>query len=112
MQLWRRLELEWKVLLLAAALFVAFAWPVQRYFISRLSETLTQSIDPDLEQTLRTELSQADGPQHDALKEHIERYRQTRVLIPIVVKEQQRLLIALSIGLFILFLFQIGRAHV
>ncbi len=105
MRLWRRLELEWKVLLLAAVLFAAFIWPVQRFFISRLSETLTQSIDPDLETTLRTELAGSTGEQREALKERIERYRQTRVLVPIVVKEQQRLLIALSVGLFVLFLF-------
>ncbi|MBN1577329.1 MAG: hypothetical protein JW913_12295 [Chitinispirillaceae bacterium] len=104
MRLWRQLELEWKVLLLAAGLFVAFAWPVQRFVITRLSETLFQSIDPDLETTLRAELADAEGGQRGALKEHIERYRQTRVLMPIVVKEQQRLLIALSIGLFMLFL--------
>ena len=101
---WKRLELEWKVLLLAAALFVAFAWPVQHYFISHLSETLNQAIDPNLEQTLRNELGRADGSRRETLKEHIERYRQTRVLIPIIVKEQQRLLLALSVGLFILFL--------
>lgn len=105
MNFWRRLELEWKLLLLAAVLFVAFAWPVQRFFISRLSETLTQGIDPNLEQTLHSELMQSTGEQHEVIKEHLLRYRQTRVLIPIVVKEQQRLLFALSTGLFILFLF-------
>jgi nitrogen fixation/metabolism regulation signal transduction histidine kinase len=104
MNLWRRLELEWKVLLLAAVLFVAFVWPVQRYFISRLTTTLDQAIDPNLETTLRTELADAEGTRREAIKEHIERYRQTRVLVPIVVQEQQQLLLALSVGLFILFL--------
>ncbi len=104
MTLWRRLELEWKVLLLAAVLFVAFVWPVQRYFISRLTTTLDQAIDPNLETTLRTELADAGGVRREAIKEHIERYRQTRVLIPFVVREQQQLLLALSVGLFILFL--------
>ena len=105
MRFFHRLELEWKVLLLAAVLFVAFAWPVQRYFISRLSEALKQSIDPHLEQTLRTQSETATGEQRQQLTEHIKRYRQTRVLIPIIVTEQQRLLLALSAGLFILFLF-------
>ncbi|MBN1758011.1 MAG: hypothetical protein JW863_06830 [Chitinispirillaceae bacterium] len=101
---WRKLELEWKVLLLAAILFIAFVWPVQRYFITRLATALDQAVDPHLEETLRTELSDADSTRRDVLKEHIERYRQTRVLIPIVVGEQQQLLLALSIGLFLVFL--------
>jgi signal transduction histidine kinase len=104
MRLFFRLELEWKVLLMATVLFGAFVWPVQRFFISRLSETLTQSIDPRLEQTLRNQLAHATDEERAALRDHIERYRQTRVLAPIIVREQQRLLIALSVGLFILFL--------
>ncbi len=104
MPFFRRLELEWKILLLAAVLFIAFAWPVQRYFIARLSETMEQSIDPRLEKTLRKELSASDGIRRGILKEHLERYRQTRVLIPIIVAEQQRLLLSLSLGLFIFFL--------
>jgi two-component system, NtrC family, nitrogen regulation sensor histidine kinase NtrY len=104
MRLFFRLELEWKVLILAAVLFGAFVWPVQRFFISRLSETLTQSIDPRLEETLRSELTDASDAERETLREHIERYRQTRVMAPIIIREQQRLLIALSIGLFAIFL--------
>jgi nitrogen fixation/metabolism regulation signal transduction histidine kinase len=102
--LWNRLELEWKILILAGIWFVAIALPVQNLFVTRLSETLRESIDPDLETTLRTELSEASGEQREKLKEHIERYRQTKVLNPVIVHEQQRLLRALAIGLFILFL--------
>jgi len=99
-----RLELEWKVLLLAAVLFAAFVWPVQRFFITRLSKTLTESIDPGLEQTLRNEIVDAAPQERAVLTEHLERYRQTKVLIPIIVREQQRLITALSVGLFISFL--------
>lgn len=99
-----RLELEWKVLLVAVVLFVAFLWPVQKFFISRLSDTLTESLDPTLEKTLRLQLPNASAEERQVLREHIERYRQTRVLVPIIVKEQQQLLVALSVGLFILFL--------
>lgn len=99
-----RLELESKVLLLAALLFIAFVWPVQRFFVTRLSATLTENIDPTLEQTLRAELSDATEQEREVLKDHLERYRQTRVLIPIIVGEQQRLLTALSVGLFIIFI--------
>jgi len=99
-----RIELEWKVLLLAAIFFIALVWPIQRFFTTRLSTTLTESIDPDLEQTLRCELTNAAPAEKAVLKKHIERYRQTRVLIPIIVKEQQRLLVALSAGLLIVFL--------
>lgn len=102
--IWNRLELEWKILLLAGIWFVAIALPVQKLFVSRLSETLEESIDPNLEATLRTELNEADGEQREKLKEHIERYRQTKVLNPVIVHEQQRLLQALAIGLFTLFL--------
>lgn len=104
MRFFSRLELESKVLLLAAILFIAFVWPVQRFFIIRLNRTLSESIDPDLEQTLRNEMTKATENDQNILKHHIERYRQTKVLIPIIVKEQQRLLMALSIGLFITFL--------
>jgi len=99
---WKKIELEWKVLMLAATFFIAFVWPVQRFFIQRLSETLVQSMDPDLELTLRAELGESSGLRREALKEHIERYRQTRALLPIIVKEQQRLIIALFVGLFAL----------
>lgn len=99
-----RIELEWKVLLLAALFFIGLVWPVQRFFITRLSTTLTESIDPGLEQTLRNGLASATPEERTTLKEHIERYRQTRVLIPIIVNEQQRLLVALSVGLLIVFL--------
>lgn len=102
--IWNRLELEWKILFLAGIWFVAIALPVQNLFVTRLSETLQESIDPDLETTLRTELNEASGKQREKLKEHIERYRQTKVLNPIIVHEQQRLLQALAVGLFVLFL--------
>lgn len=104
MNLWRRLEMEWKVLLLAAVLFSAFSWPIQQFFVSRLSATLEQSVDPHLEQTLRAALQRAEGAQREALLEHIERYRQINVLIPILVNEQKNLLWAFTAGFMILFL--------
>lgn len=104
MNLWRRLEMEWKVLLFAAVLFSAFSWPIQQFFVSRLSATLEQSVDPHLEQTLRTALQHAEGAQREVLLEHIERYRQINVLIPILVTEQKNLLWAFTTVFMILFL--------
>ena len=34
------LELEWKIVLIAAILFVAFLWPVQRYYMGRIAHSV------------------------------------------------------------------------
>ncbi|MBD3315716.1 MAG: HAMP domain-containing protein [Chitinivibrionales bacterium] len=106
MRPWRRLELEWKVLLLASVIFAAFAWPVQRLYIARLTTALQQSIDPRLEPILRSQLKTASAADSAAIVGSIERNRQWRALIPMIVAEQQQSIFVFSFVLSaVLFLF-------
>lgn len=102
MRFLKNLELEWKILILACLVFAAFAWPVQHLFITRLTNTLNQSIDTNLEPILRDQLEKADEKDRENIIACIKRNRQWRALIPIVVKEQQKVILAFSFGLFIL----------
>jgi len=99
----KKLELEWKILFLASALFIAFAWPVQMVFVARLTATLEQSLDPKLESLLRAGLAQADEAEHSAIIASLERTRQWKALIPIIVREQRQAVFAFSIALFVVF---------
>ncbi len=90
MSLFKKLELEWKILLMAAVVFIAFAWPIQRYFVSNLSETLTQSIDPQLEQLLRKNLNNATDQERQEVIASIKRNRQWQALLPIIIAEQKQ----------------------
>jgi nitrogen fixation/metabolism regulation signal transduction histidine kinase len=99
---WKRLELEWKILLLAAAVFIAIAWPVQHRFVRRIETILAQSVDTRLEPILRRELRAADAPaDRAALAARLERASQWEALIPIVVREQRQIIFGFSVILFI-----------
>jgi len=99
--MWKRLELEWKILLIACVLFAAFAWPVQRFFVSHLTATLQQSVDARLEPLLRSRLASAQGPEREALVASLERNREWQALIPLIVKEQQTAVFGFSVVLFL-----------
>lgn len=98
---WKSLELEWKLVLLAAGLLLAFAWPVQRIFVNRLQVTLRQSVDPGLEPLLRSQLDTLRPEANQRLVPSLERSRQWQAMIPIIVREQQAAVIAFSILLFL-----------
>jgi signal transduction histidine kinase len=105
---WKRLELEWKILIVAGLLFAAFAWPVQKLFISRLQSVLEQSIDPRLEEILRSRYSVAQPEERESVKASLERNRQWQVLLPMIINEQRRLVVGFSVVLFIaLFVFAV-----
>jgi signal transduction histidine kinase len=104
MGVWKKLELEWKILIVAAGLFIAIAWPIQRVFISRLQIVLSQSVDHQLEPVLRRRLASADRSAREAVTARIERARQWEALIPIVIREQRQILFGLSVMFFFVFL--------
>lgn len=97
----KNIEIEWKVLILAAFLLLTFALPLQRMSVSKLSVTLDQSIDPQLEPLLRLSLKDADDSTRMVILSSIERNRQWKALIPIIVEEQTFAMILISIALFI-----------
>lgn len=103
MNFWKQLELEWKILILACLVFVAFAWPIQNLFVSRFVNTLNQSIDPNLEMILRSQLNSGDSLTNtQAIVASIQRNKQWKALIPIIIDEQKQTIIIFSFGLFVL----------
>ena len=98
------LELEWKIVLIAAVLFVAFLWPVQRYYLGRMQTLLEQSVDHSLDTLLRSQMDNAPAPRQQAILASLERHRQWEAMIPVIMEEQRRSIVWFSIGLFGLFL--------
>lgn len=96
----KKLEIEWRILLLAAVVLIAFAFPLQSIYISKLQSTLQQSIDTDLEKLLRRFLLTEDDSIKTVIGSAIQRNRQWQVLIPIIVEEQCIAMITLSLVLF------------
>jgi nitrogen fixation/metabolism regulation signal transduction histidine kinase len=98
---WNKLELEWKILILACLGLIAFAWPLNNFYLSRLSQTLQQSIDPQLETLLRSSLPAASEEQQLTIVASLERTRQWQALVPIIVREQRQSFFAISMVLFL-----------
>ncbi len=96
-----KLEIEWRILILAAIVLLAFAWPMQRIYIGRLQNTLDQSVDPGLEPLLRQHLSGSDGQVDTAVVSRIRRNRQWQAIIPIIVSEQSRAIFSYALILFV-----------
>jgi two-component system, NtrC family, nitrogen regulation sensor histidine kinase NtrY len=101
MNILKKLELEWKILILACVLFGAFAWPVQQLYVNRLTATLHQSIDPQLDSLLHAQLQAANASDREMVVASLERHRQWRALIPIIVREQRRTIVGFSVLLFL-----------
>ncbi|MBD3344360.1 MAG: hypothetical protein GF401_04780 [Chitinivibrionales bacterium] len=99
--MFKKLELEWKIFILAFVLFVAIALPLQRLFVSRLTSTLEQSIDHDLEPLLRSGLTHMEGAERDSIVACLERHRQWKALIPIIINEQRRSIFGFSVALLL-----------
>jgi two-component system nitrogen regulation sensor histidine kinase NtrY len=94
------LELEWKIIGIAAVFFIAFLWPVQNYYLHRMQTVLEQSIDPQLDDLLRKHISEADSARQKELLGSMERHRQWRAMIPVVIDEQRRSIVWFSVFLF------------
>jgi len=94
------LELEWKMSILALLLMLAFAASMQWLFIERLTVTLEQSVDPRLDNLLRTSLTSAPEKRRAEIIAGLERNRQWQAVIPLVVKEQRQTVVGFSLILF------------
>lgn len=108
MKLLKKMELEWKILLMAVILFGAFIWPVQEFLITRLENLLELSIDPSLESSLRKGI--ASGNETDSIEviASIKRHKQWKALIPLIVSEQRRAIVIFSIfTFFVLLIFAV-----
>ncbi len=102
MKFLQQLELEHKILFVAILLSISFVWPVQNFFINRMSATLGQSIDPGLEPLLRTSLLTSSPHDSIAYIHRIERALQWKALIPIIVNELRSALIIFSVLAFVI----------
>ena len=96
--------MEWRILLLAALVLLAFAYPLQRFYISKLGSTLSQSIDPQLEPLLRSCIS-GDNSGDALIAASLQRNRQWQALIPMLIDEQSRALLSFAVVLFVSLLF-------
>jgi nitrogen fixation/metabolism regulation signal transduction histidine kinase len=94
------LELEWKIIVIAALLFIAFLWPVQNYYLHRMRALIEQSVDPQLDDLLRSRIGMADSADQKSLLASIERHRQWRAMIPVIMDEQRRSIVWFSAALF------------
>jgi nitrogen fixation/metabolism regulation signal transduction histidine kinase len=93
---WRSLELEWKMAIAAALLLLAFALPVQKTYVSRLRSVLAQSSDTHLEPLLRSCFPLVDENGQKKIIAAIERHRQWRAMVPIIITEQRTTILLLS----------------
>jgi nitrogen fixation/metabolism regulation signal transduction histidine kinase len=101
MKLWKNLELEWKILIIACLLFIAFVWPIQSKFAEYLDATLKQSVDQNLEHLLRQGLQNASEDAKQEWIESLERHKQWQAMLPIIVQEQKNAIIGFSVLIFI-----------
>jgi nitrogen fixation/metabolism regulation signal transduction histidine kinase len=94
------LELEWKIIVIAALLFIGFLWPVQNYYLHRMRALIEQSVDPQLDDLLRSRIGMADSADRKSLLASIERHRQWRAMIPVIMDEQRHSIVWFSAALF------------
>lgn len=100
----KNIELEWKILLLAMVILLAFAFPFQQFYLSHLRSGIRQSTDPNLESLLITLVKSTDETNRDQALESLKRHRQWQAFIPIFIREQQQSVLLFSFTLFILIL--------
>jgi len=96
LRFWKRMEIEWKILLLAAFILVGVVLPVQKFYSDKLKSTLDQSVDSGLEPLLREVLAIDSGILEGAVTSSLSRNRQWQAMIPIIVEEQNRAMMSFS----------------
>jgi len=100
----KNLEIEWKIILIAMLMLCVFAIPLQIVNLNKLKSTLDQSIDPQLESTLRLCISDGNDSTNQTISSCLERNRQWKALIPYIIEEQSYAVIVFSVMLFVLLL--------
>jgi len=99
MKFLKKLEIEWRIILLAAVVLLAFAFPLQKFYMSRLKATLEESLDPNLERLYKSIMKENNDSLTGIAASSLERNRQWKVFIPIIVEEQHTALVLLSVVL-------------
>lgn len=111
MKILKNLEIEWKILITGALLFIIFMWPVHTLLISRVTDVLNQSVDDNLELLLREKIDQAKSEsEKEKLLRSLTRHKQWKALIPIYIDEQAKSVTYFSITLFLFLLIIAGWA--
>lgn len=98
---WKKIDIEWNIMILACVLLLAFAFPVQKSVMKRFEKTLEQSHDPQLEEILRLKVDREDDDTRSRISASLERSRQWKAMIPIILEEQRNAILAFSIFLFL-----------
>jgi nitrogen fixation/metabolism regulation signal transduction histidine kinase len=102
--LFRNLEIEWKIFVLAAIVMIALVYPMQSIYISKLKATLNESIDQNLDSLLRSQIETSNEQSQKTIITSLQRNRQWQALIPIIIEEQSMAMILFAITLFVLLL--------
>jgi nitrogen fixation/metabolism regulation signal transduction histidine kinase len=100
----KNIEIEWKIIVLAVIILLAFAFPLQQFYLSRFQNTINQSTDPHLESLLITLVKSPDQTNRLEAAESLKRFRQWQALIPIFIEEQKRAVFFFSFALLTLIL--------
>ncbi len=101
----KNIEIEWKILVLAIIILMAFAFPFQAFYLSHLQSTIRLSTDPELEPLLITLVKSPDETIRPEAAASLKRHRQWQALVPIFIEEQKRSVFLFSLTLFILIVF-------
>ncbi|OGS34771.1 MAG: hypothetical protein A2293_11845 [Elusimicrobia bacterium RIFOXYB2_FULL_49_7] len=102
-QLWQRIDLEWKILLLALILLLSLGIAMQRLASDRLQETFQESVDPSLDSLLQQGALHVADSSRSVWIGSLERNRQWKAVMPLLMDEQRRTLLSFSLGLVIIF---------
>jgi nitrogen fixation/metabolism regulation signal transduction histidine kinase len=105
LRFFKNIEIEWKILLLAIVILLAFAFPFQAYYLSHLQSTINQSTDPQLEPLLISLVKSSDEAVRPDAAASLKRHRQWQALVPIFIEEQKRSVFFFSLTLFTLIVF-------
>lgn len=99
--IWKKLDLEWKMIIVSAILLLSLSWPVHQAFVSRLDTTLKISLDDNLENILRSAINSNDPNLTKGIVKSLERNRQWKAMLPIIVKEQRQKIFFFTAILFL-----------
>jgi two-component system nitrogen regulation sensor histidine kinase NtrY len=99
MKFLKKLEIEWRIIILAAIVLLAFAFPLQKFYMSRLKATLEESVDPNLERLYKSIMKEKNDSLTGIAVSSLERNRQWKVFIPIIIEEQYTAMVLLSVVL-------------
>ena len=109
MSLLKKVELEWKLLLLSAVVLIALLFPLSYRFYGMQETLINSGIDAKLEEYLRGNYESLKGEERGEVKALLTRYLQWKALKDITLSENRDSFIKYG---FIMFSFLMGAAFI